>query len=182
MCIFTRNSNHMKIFLLVIFFIISHTLSGQVSNGPLYFNSAVTKSDSLKVDSVWKLFKQALLDKDTRKVKDMSIGLISLSVIKPGESLPMPLRIGTMNSPIDTLFKIVHQPDFFQTLNKSCIGLNALAAYDNKKSGQGYENLDPVLFSIFFTKFPLGTEKNQGWSFAFQMSNGNIKFFSITQL
>ncbi len=94
----------------------------------------------------------------------------------------MPLHIGSMDGGIDTLFKIVRQPYFFQTLDKSYIGLNALAAYDRNKSGEGYANPAPVLFNIFFTKFSLGTEKNKGWSFSFQRSNGNIQFFGITEL
>jgi hypothetical protein len=146
----------------------------------LYFSSSVTQSDSLRIDSVWKAFKTALQKKDAPKVKAMSTSSVSLSIIKPGQSLAFPVATGTIDTAVEILFKIVQEPKFFSFLDESYININAIAAAEaNRRLDEG---LQPVIFSIFFTDLPLGSAGNKGWSFAFMKLDGNIKFFGLTQL
>jgi hypothetical protein len=170
----------MKTCLLLIFSVIALGSSAQVAEGPIYFNGTVTKQDSLQIDTVWRTFKKALIAKDAPTVKAMSTTTFSLSLIKPGHPLAFPIKL-SQNTAVDSLFKIV-QHEFFQTIDKSYMTLSALAAAEPKKSLESYESLDPVIFGIMFTQYPVGTTTNKGWSFAFLRSAGVIKFFGLTQL
>ena len=171
----------MRLFLLLSLFIVGNTLFGQQSKGPVYFGPPVNTSDSTMLDSIWKLFNLALKNRDVNKIKSMSLESIYLMNFKSEQTDSM-LKIGSINALVDSLLEVIKDAGFFEVLDKSYTTFNSLATYEsNKSKDDSYPDLNPVIFNISITRFPLGIDHNSGWNFVFQKTSGNMKFSGLLE-